>query len=367
MLVASPHDATHPGLSPKRGDCFCCPKLEPVAVQRDALADCSLDGSFPLPKPAAPPDMTAPSPTSFRSSRIAYEEEIKAKGIHAFLAGVAAQGEAFTALSLAENQIGDDGAQVLKDVLSSSRHLRRLNLTHTGLGYAGFEEVGHLLRDCLSIEILVLSGNQPGAGPLPPDFCKGFQLAPNLKALHLSDCGLTAASLRPLCSVLGGCDCGLKLPLERLSLSHNQLDVSAVAEVMRALETNETLQILDMGRNRLGPKGGDALAKDLAKIAHSGLRRLQVDRNGLELRGCKALARLWAAQAGPPLEYMDLRENGCTQAQCDEICQLLGKPLGTVLHFEGAKQVLISWRDLQGAMSKKAHGGNTPMNVYWRD
>lgn len=350
-----------------RGDCICCPGVAPSSLLLSPAATGAFDDTSLLSPSKPSGEDAATALFSPRSAKVAYAAELSELGLHGFLARLSRQGEAFTALSLAENEIGDRGAMVLRDVLSNNQYLRRLNLTHTGLGYAGFEEVGALLKDCLSLEVLVLNGNQPGTGPLPADFCKGFQLAPSLKALHLSDCGLTAASLRPLCAVLRGCECGLALPLERLSLSHNQLDAAAMHELSSFLERNETLRILDLSANSLGYKGAELLAKDLSKLPRSGLRRLHLDRNGLELRGCRALARLWAAAGGPPLEHLDLRDNGCTEAQCAEVAHLLGKPPGTVLQFDRGGRVLLSWRDLQGRMARRPHGGHVPMNVYWDD
>merc|ERR1712060_953851 len=110
--------------------------------------------------------------------------------------------------------------------------------------------MGKLCSVCPALEVLVLGGNCPGPGPLPAEFCNGLQQSQNLRFLHLGDCGLTAASLGPLCHVLHN---GSIKNLERLNLVHNKLGVSSLSQICRALEANATLHTLELSANDLGP------------------------------------------------------------------------------------------------------------------
>lgn len=306
-------------------------------------------------------DLPASRPT------VAYAAKIAQLGLRGFLQHACDQGAGFSTLSLAENAIGDAGVQVLCDVMSGNPFLRRLNLHDTGIGHNGFEKLGGLLQACPQIEVLVLSGNRPGDAPLPDAFCSAVAAAPALRALQLSSCGLDEACLRPLFEALCKRNlCGLA-PLERLTLSRNRIAGLKAAELCGVLAASGVLEGLDLSANSLGPAGGEALAQRLHGVESCGLRRLSVDANGLELRGCRALVRLWNSPSGPSLEHLDLRENGLSEGNCTELSRMLGKELGSVLQLGGGRRVMLSWRDRQAVMSRKAHGGHEPMNIYWHD
>jgi len=314
-------------------------------------------------------DRTQDLPATIKPT-VVHAAQIAQLGLRGFLLHVCEQGAAFNTLNLAENSLGDAGAQVLCDVLSGSAFLSRLNLHDTALGSAGFERVGDLLGACPQIETLVLSGNRLASACLPDAFCSAVGAAPALRNLQLSGCELTEEAVRPLFeSLCRRRNAGLP-PLDRLTLSHNRLAGPAAGELCGVIAASGMLGTLDLSHNVLGPAGGEAFSQRVLGVASNGLRRLSVDANGLEVRGCRAIVRLWKNSAGPRLEHLDLRENGLTEAHCQELCHMLGKQLGTLgtpLLFEDGRRVMLSWRDRQGVMNRKAHGGNEPHNVYWHD
>jgi len=298
---------------------------------------------------------------------VIHAAQIEQRGLQGFLQDVREQGAAFSTLSLAENKIGDAGAQVLCDVLSGSEFLHRLNLHDTGLGSAGFDRVGDLLKACSQIETLVVSGNRPASELFPNTFCTEVGAAPSLRALQLSSCELTEAAVCPLFESLSKrCTVGLP-PLERLALSHNRLAGPVAGDLCGLLAASGAVGTLDLSHNALGPKGAEAFSQRVLQSVSPGLRRLILGANGLEARGCRALTRLWNHPASSCLEHLDLRVNGLTEAASKELCGALGKELGEVLHFGQGRRVMLSWHDRPAAMMRRTHGGHEPLNVFWHD
>eukprot|EP00747_Dinoflagellata_sp_TGD_P023193 gnl/TRDRNA2_/TRDRNA2_129624_c0_seq1.p1 gnl/TRDRNA2_/TRDRNA2_129624_c0~~gnl/TRDRNA2_/TRDRNA2_129624_c0_seq1.p1 ORF type:complete len:387 (-),score=52.49 gnl/TRDRNA2_/TRDRNA2_129624_c0_seq1:59-1219(-) len=317
--------------------------------------------------------------------KVVYETEIEQLGLRGFLeARCLADGSSLSTLRLDDNSLGTEGARVLREVLSQCAQLNRLSLVRTALDSDAFVEVGGLLEEApgQSLSTLLLCGNRPcGGGPMscdvgdkppPPAFCQGLSKVTSLQALHMSHCALSSTTLGPICGAL----CKGTAPLQRLNLSYNRLDGSAVSGLCSLLQAKGTLVQLDLSANALGPKGGEMLADGLQKqIAHEhGVKRLTVDRNELGIRGCSALLRLWEATASwsadtapRQLELLDLRDNGTTAQQCEEFCRFLHKPFMAKLDFDGGRrQVLLSWHDRsQGKVVRRGPAGQDTVNVFW--
>lgn len=307
------------------------------------------------------------SPSSRERPKAVNEATIAKLGIRGFLESAAEQAESFTSLSLAENNIGDEGARVVREVLSTRAHcIRRISLLRTGLGPDGLLQIGQLAPTCAVLETLILSGNDFCGGSSEEDpfamFCECIVQARELRVLHLTHAGLTSELLRPLCAALRS----EAMHIEHLDLSHNELDSRIMTELGQSLKANFSLHTLKLTANKLGFKGGEALAAGLSKAPECALRRLGLDRNALELRGCSALARLWAEKAGPQLDLLDLRENRLTDSGCQDLCRIFAHPPGWTLEF-GSRKVLISWPSKHGTVVHRTWQGHRPANVFWYD
>jgi len=339
------------------GEVVAVPNTCPSSGSTACLNEPSSKGDSPSPPGGTP--------------AILFEAEIARLGLDGFLSQRFVPDESFTALSLADNSIGDGGADVAKQLLAGCDHLRRLNLTRCGISHQGFGHVGVLAENCATLEVLVLSGNQPRQQP-SMDFYAGICKAASLRALHLDACDLSAVVLRPLCDVICSAtgDAGLDLPLprlERLNLGRNSLDAEALCEVARLVSDGSSLRELQLSACGLGPKGAEMLACAISKAPASRLRRLLLDRNGLGLRGCSSLLRAWAAETGPRLDLLDLQDNGVAESGCAELCRLVGKAPASSIKFDGGRQVLISWRRPQGRLVRSTWQGREPTNVFWDD
>jgi len=304
--------------------------------------------------------------TSPTMPKVLHKADIDRLGFRDFLVSVIEKQGGSTALDLSENAIGDQGVRVLREVLSGHPHLRRLNLHGAGFSFYGFQEVGSLLDRCPELHTLSLGHNSLDPGPLqkfPDAFCLGLKHAPALRVLNLNSCEITAIAIPSLCGVL----CSPEHQLECLSLAGNMLDGAAAVEVISSLAENTTLHALDLGANRFGMKGGEAIAAGLAKVDKCALRRLDMERNELKLRGCQALLRLFATGKGPPLDRLDLRNNGVSEADCTELCKVVDRVLAPVLQLDGgARRILLSWPHRPArVVHSRDKEGRGPSRVAW--
>ncbi|CAE7743958.1 RNH1 [Symbiodinium microadriaticum] len=190
-----------------------------------------------------------------------------------------------------EEEIGDVGVANLTTVLLGKvANLTRLSLRRVGLGAAGFREVGRLLRQCPTLEVLDLSYNTAGVDGLRGNFCEALDDARCLKVLELRGCGLRDEGLEPLCDVLERFDEALRpvVSVQQLSLSTNHLTAAAARRMARMLATNLKLEELDISDNELREEGGEHLAGGLN--ANKGrLQRLNISHNLLRVAGARPL------------------------------------------------------------------------------
>lgn len=318
--------------------------------------------------PQSPPLRSDMSSPFTMPPKVCNEMLIDQLGLQGFLQNVLEQGESHTALTLAENAIGDDGARIVRETLAGSQHIRRLTLLRCGLGAAGLSEVGAMVEEMPVLETLVVGGCCIVSEPLPDLFCQGIAKAPVLRQLHVDHSELMASSLPPLCAILRGDGCQQPPFLERLNLSHNRLGGEGAQLLIRSLANNQVLRRLELTANGIGPRGGTHVADDFAKIPNAGLRKLIIDRNELGFRGCSAFARNWTQEVGPRLDLLSMRSNGLTWPNCDDLCSVLGKPPADTMQFEnGSREVWITIPKRPATMVHSTYNGRHPYNVHWHD
>lgn len=295
----------------------------------------------------APLPMADHRSSSVYKPRVRSKQQIEAIGLEGHLEKVLGQQRDATSLDLSDNFIGEEGAALVSKALADNPYIRRLNLERSGFGRQGFAEIGRLVQQSSTLETVLLGGFEPRPAPigleapLCPEFCAGVASSPGLRALHLRHCELTAASLQPLAAALQDSATASKPAyLERLILSHNKLDATAVPVLCLILEVTG-ISHLDVSVNGLAARGGEYLAERLTKGC--GLRRLYVQRNGMLMRGCAALAR-WFGKVRR-LDMLDLRDNRLLEKDCAELCRILGKPVGTrTLQWDNGMHTLeLNW------------------------
>jgi len=235
----------------------------------------------------------------------------------------------FEEINLADNLIGDEGAQFLADGLKGNTSLKRLIIARSGIGANGVQALGPLVAQSPTLDDLVLSGNNCDAAGVEGAFCDGLQKNTSLKSLYLAACRLGDQGVKALC------DGPLKqhASLQHVSLSYNRLNASVVASINGALATNKVLQYLDLSGNSLGKEGAQALAQGLK--ATKTLQKLSVAQNCIYGPGAKALSEHFMSPDGANLTFLDLRHNSVGYHGVREIREMCGRPIESEEHNDG--------------------------------
>lgn len=251
-------------------------------------------------------------------------------------------------LSLRDNELGDAGARpVLQALQGAARALRKLSLQNCGLTEAGCGALAGVLRAVPSLRELQLSYNQLGDAGLRL-LCDGL-LDPQcrLEALHLEDCGLTAAGCerlaaalrdkaelrelvlssnavgeegaRALCQGLAAAPC----PLEALRLESCGLSSGSCEAVGAVLAAKDSLREVDVSSNQLGDAGVARLCAELLK-ARCRVQTLWLWECGLTAAGCRELSGVLRAKES--LRELSLADNPLGDDGARLLCESLLEP-----------------------------------------
>lgn len=200
----------------------------------------------------------------------------------AALGALLAVNSSLTTLTLARNQIGDEGMTHLVAGLTANGQskLAVLHLTDVSVTGAGLDSLAELIEspNC-SLETLALSFNDLSGASTR--FFEALGANSSLRTLHLKDCHLATSHADALSAALAH-----NATLKELDLSDNLLDSDAVAAIARGIHTNTTLQTLKLGNNRAGDAGASAFT------AGSAIVHLDLSKNELKSAGMTALLGL---------------------------------------------------------------------------
>lgn len=160
---------------------------------------------------------------------------------------------ALEVLDLAENQIGDRGAETLAAVLLHCYGLRKLDLSGCDIGDHGAASLARALAtDRLQVLNLARNGiGDDGAAALAEAMPRCSQLQRLL--LGSNEIGDRAAAL--LAAAIPQC-----ARLQVLDLSENEIGDAGVAALAGSISRCDCLQKLDLARNRIGDGGAKELA-----------------------------------------------------------------------------------------------------------
>jgi len=144
-----------------------------------------------------------------------------------------------------------------------------------------------------------------------------------------------------------------RAPLTNLGLSNNAVGNAGACLLARALEKNESLEVLDLRGNSIGSDGAARLSEALERAPR--LRKLKLGENAVGDAGARDLARALPRCEG--LEELALESNGITDIGCQSIVESLeaGCNLRTLLLrgnllSDNCKQRL---RDAKGELQRR--------------
>ncbi|XP_027715979.1 ribonuclease inhibitor [Vombatus ursinus] len=253
-----------------------------------------------------------------------------------------------TELSLANNELGDAGAQlVLKGLQSPTCKIQKLNLQNCSITCAGCELIPALLHTKSTLTDLQLSDNHLGDEGMKL-LCEGL-MDPrcSLQRLELEYCEFTVTSCEALSAVLR-----TKGSLRELTLNNNELGEAGVAllcqglmdpncelqvlklegcsvtsanckDLSLVLQTKESLQELCLGENKIGDAGLEQLCQGILSPACN-LKTLWLWECDITAKGCRALAQVLRSK--PCLTKLSLICNQLGDEGAKLLCQALLDP-----------------------------------------
>jgi len=200
-------------------------------------------------------------------------------------------------LSLACNQLGDDGLGALADGLAAPMTcLERLDVSENGIFHRGVTSLVAALEQNDTLEELFLGNNMIGAEAIA-----GYLKSPrsSLRRLHMTNCRLDNEAIRSIAEALHQ-----NKSLRFIDLGSNQIDEANDLAIM--LQMNTTLTTLGMARNALPSEAIQVLAKQGLK-KNSTLTELDVSVNKFDDVGVEALAEVLST----PCCYDDADDSCC--------------------------------------------------------
>ncbi|XP_064129029.1 leucine-rich repeat-containing protein 74B [Loxodonta africana] len=246
-----------------------------------------------------------PSSWSFRSPPLEHTSKMqKLFGTVAFSIVPAScfqrQGSA-SELTLRHRGLGPQvqGAQILASVLSSSPHIKRLDLRDNGLCAAGAEALVGALSKSSCICDVDLSENQLGAAGVQA-LCAALMANPAVRKLQLAGNDLEEQAARYLAELLL-----VHTSLQSLDLSYNELSDGAGETLGPALAENSGLIELNMSWNHLRGPGAVAFARGLESNIF--LKVLDISYNGFGDPGASAVGEV--LKANNMLEELNMSNN----------------------------------------------------------
>ncbi|XP_068964046.1 ribonuclease inhibitor isoform X2 [Petaurus breviceps papuanus] len=266
----------------------------------------------------------------------------------ASISSVLQANSSLTELSLANNELGDAGAQlVMKGLQSSTCKIQKLNLQNCNITYAGCELIPALLRTKSTLVDLQLSDNHLGDEGMKL-LCEGL-MDPrcSLQRLELEYCEFTAASCEALSAILKA-----KGSLRELTMNNNELGEAGVTllcqglmdprcelqvlklegcgvtsanckDLSTVLQTKESMQELCLGENKIGDAGLGQLCQGILSPTCN-LKTLWLWECDITAEGCRALAQVLKNKSC--LTKLSLICNQLGDAGAELLCQALLDP-----------------------------------------
>ncbi|KAM6159439.1 ribonuclease inhibitor [Rhynchocyon petersi] len=251
-------------------------------------------------------------------------------------------------LNLEDNPLGDKGLQLLCEGLQNPQcRIERVHLQYCNLTAHSCGPLAAVLRARPDFRELSLSNNDLGEAGVH-QLCQALLSAPGLlESLRLANCGVTTANCKDLCSILASKD-----SLQMLDLGENRLgdagvatlcpgllspnsklrtlwlwecDLSTVSckELSQVLRTKKSLKELSLAGNELGDQGARLLCEVLQEPG-SGLESLWVKSCGLSEACCPDLSTMLTKNRS--LLELQLSNNKLGNAGVQHLCQGLSQP-----------------------------------------
>ncbi|KAJ0397194.1 hypothetical protein ATCC90586_007632 [Pythium insidiosum] len=237
-------------------------------------------------------------------------------------------------LSIGEDALGDAGVAALSAGLArnAGSAVEVWDLEHKSVGLAGASALGGLLAANSSLRSLTLARNNvgdEGVKALVAGLPSSSQT--RLDTLTLTETAISGAALDHLAAWLAAPQC----TLATLNVSFNALS-SASAAFFEALAVNKSLKKLLLKDCQLQAAHGEALAAALK--ANVSLEHVDVSDNPLGDAGCRAISAALAVNTS--LQALTLDNAGCTDATAVAFGRVLAAENATLRFLDVSKSGL---------------------------
>ncbi len=164
-----------------------------------------------------------------------------------------------SSLDLRCNSLWGEGALTVANCLRGNRTLTSLDVGGNRIGDAGGEALGELLSDCALLSLDCWNNQLGQAGGLA--IASAVATNRTLKFLNLGGNSIGFDAVHVLANALGETSSALT----HLGLYGNAVQDDGALSLAAAIESNSALRVLDVGANRIGPRGTCALATALVQ------------------------------------------------------------------------------------------------------
>lgn len=257
---------------------------------------------------------------------------IQATGAPKALADLVRNHDSLKEISLAGNNLADEGTIEFCSGASESHSLEMVNLASNNIvDDNAAEAIGDMMRNCETLTKMILSGNHLDA-TAPPQIGSAIEHS-HILTMHLEDMGFNADSIDDFLdhgaaetqdlqvmvlnknpvgdeglTIIAEC---LSIGLTDLGISRCSLTSESHATLLNLVSLSPNLRSLDLSYNELGPHGcSDMVAWMTQNDTDSfSLRTLELAGCGLGDEGFVALMPVLGS-----LHYLGLRENGIKDA-----------------------------------------------------
>ncbi|KAJ1569565.1 hypothetical protein HK096_002669, partial [Nowakowskiella sp. JEL0078] len=185
------------------------------------------------------------------------------------------------ALVLFNNNIGDEGTNVISSSLSQNSSLLLLHLGNNNIGDDGAKSISLSLIKNSTLQLLDLGSNNIGIeGAKALSFL--INKNPTIQLLHLGDNKIGDEGVIAICSSLGK-----NSTLQVLDLGGNNIGIEGAKAIAWALSQNSSLQVLSLYNNNIGTEGSKTISSSLSQ--NYTLEVLYLGANNIGLEGAKAI------------------------------------------------------------------------------
>ena len=161
-------------------------------------------------------------------------------------------------LSISNNILGDDGAELLSKGITNTKILRELDISNNNIGPSGTTAIANALTFNTSLQQLSISNNNIGPSGTTA-MANALTINTSLQQPDISDYNIGPSGTIAIANALT-----INISLQQLDISENNIGPSGTMAIVNVLANNTSLQKLYMDDNEVGQDEAIAIAEAIA-------------------------------------------------------------------------------------------------------